>query len=90
MRIILLSILLMVQLSCLAQDTLPKNDSAGLASITKKSAQPYKQNFDYFLEVQRKNRAKQKQQALLYMGMGVVFFAVLVVSVVRRRRARKL
>gem|GEM_PF-5185187 len=43
-------------------------------------------NMRYIQSIQRKQKEKQKKQAMLYLGMGFFFLAVLVVSIVRRRR----
>jgi parvulin-like peptidyl-prolyl isomerase len=43
-------------------------------------------NMDMFLQMQREQQAKQKKEALLRIGLGVLFLGVLVFGLMRRRK----
>lgn len=45
------------------------------------------QNIDYMLRIQNERKAKQKKQAMLYLGLGIFFLVVLIVGL--RRKAKK-
>ena len=49
-------------------------------------AQEFRSNTDYFLRLQKENRAKQKKAALTRIAIGVAGFAILIIGLMRRRK----
>ena len=45
-------------------------------------------NMDYILQLQKERRAKEKRNAIIRIGIGLIFFVVLIVGL-RRRRLKK-
>jgi hypothetical protein len=45
-------------------------------------------SMDYFLQIQRENKAKQKRAAMIRIAIGVGFLVILIIGVSRRRRKK--
>ena len=55
-----------------------------------KTANTYKesiQGLDNLIRYQKEQRAKQRKQAFLYIGLGIFFLVVLIVSILRRTKS---
>jgi hypothetical protein len=58
-------------------------DSIKTANMYKESMQ----GLNYLLQYQKEQRAKQRKQAFLYIGLGIFFLVVLIVGVMRRTKS---
>jgi hypothetical protein len=47
-------------------------------------------NADYFLQLQKKQNAKQKKSALIYIGIGLTLLIVLFIGLMRKRQKNNL
>jgi hypothetical protein len=93
---IILSLFLLVSITTFSQDSIPKQIDSISAIDTINSTIPaadqyqsYQSNertFNTIVEYQRQSTRKKKQQAYLYIGLGVFFLLILVISIVRRRK----
>jgi hypothetical protein len=54
----------------------------------KQIEQDSQRNMDYFLQLQREHRAREKRNAIMRIGIGVAFLILLIVGL-RRRRLKK-
>ena len=54
----------------------------------KQIEQDSQRNMDYFLQLQKERRAKEKRNAIMRIGIGVAFLIVLIIGL-RRRRLKK-
>ena len=57
-----------------------------------KNAEFYKQTtqgLNNFLQYQKEQKTKQKKKAILYIGLGVFFLAIMIIGLVRRSKLAK-
>lgn len=103
MKEFLLAIALLFSISGFSQDT-PNHVKWEDTSATKKvleetqrfldsmkTANMYKestQGLDNLLRYQKEQREKQRKRALLYIGLGIFFLVVLLVSIFRRTKGK--
>lgn len=52
----------------------------------KEDAKRNAETLNRFVNEQKKREAKQKRDAMIRIGIGVLFFAVLIIGIVRRRK----
>lgn len=51
--------------------------------------QQTQQSIDFFVRMQKERKEKEKKQAIIRIAIGVVFLAVFIVGIRRRRKAKK-
>jgi hypothetical protein len=47
------------------------------------------QSIDFFVQMQKERNTKEKRNAIIRIAIGVVFLAVFIVGILRRRKAKK-
>lgn len=93
---ILFSLLFLISVNTFGQDSItikkdsiPVEDSINATIPQQNNYQDYQSNertFNTIVEYQRQATRKKKKQAFLYIGLGVFFLLILVISIVRRRK----
>lgn len=61
-------------------------NSKGVESIKKEQELQNMQNLMRVVNEQKKRKAKEKRDAMIRIGIGVLFFAVLIIGIMRRRK----
>ena len=61
-------------------------NSKGVESIKKEQEMQNLQNLLRVVDEQKKRKAKEKRNAMIRIGIGVFFFAVLIFGIARRRK----
>jgi hypothetical protein len=60
-------------------------DSVDRETRKKEAERMAEQSGNYFLQLQKERRAKEKRNAYIRIGIGVAFFVVLIIGLLRRR-----
>lgn len=47
------------------------------------------QSIDFFVQMQKERKAKEKRDAIIRIAIGLVFLVVFIVGILRRRKAKK-